>query len=521
MNDIDPSRKNYPELVFGLVGPVGTDLDLVARSLEDALQCVRYRAFKIHLSRSMLGLVGEPWETLSDSDPYDVRLDRYMRAGNAFRERTEHDSALALMALIAIRVQRDESLREPRKAFIIRSLKREEEVRTLRRVYGPAFVLIAAYSSKADRERRLSEEISRGHHALKSEDFIDKARRLMSRDEEESAEPHGQRVARTFALADLSVNVSNPDNAKIEIRRFVELLFGHPFHTPTIDEQGMFLARSSAVRSASPGRQVGAALCQPNGTVVSLGTNEVPKAGGGLYWTGEDLDQRDFRRGHDSSDKMKRILLGDILKHLADAKWLKDEYSKQVPSALVSKCLDGPKPLMKRAEFTRTIDFVRAVHAEMAALLAAARQGVSTQGCILYTTTFPCHDCAKHMVAAGVIRVVYVEPYPKSLVQELCSDSMTFDDERGTTKVQVNQFVGVTPVRYLDLFAVGERKRKSEQGDTVSWDPSTAEPYQPGGIFSTDWVWSKEAAESKAFIDLLISKGLVRHEQRQGGSDDV
>jgi cytidine deaminase len=247
--------------------------------------------------------------------------------------------------------------------------------------------------------------------------------------------------------------------------------------------------------------------------VVSLGTNEVPKAGGGSYWTGEDCDQRDFRRGHDSSDKMKRILLGDILKHLAEAKWLKEEYSDQVPSALVAICLDGPHALMKRAEFTRTIDFVRAVHAEMAALLAAARQGVSTQGCVLYTTTFPCHDCAKHMVAAGVIRVVYVEPYPKSLVQELCSDSMTFDDEQGSKKVQVGQFVGVTPVRYLDLFAVGERKRKSEQGDTVSWDPSTAEPYQPGGIFSTDWVWSKEATESKAFIDLLISKGLVRHEQ--------
>ncbi|MDN3612645.1 hypothetical protein QWZ16_23945 [Vibrio ostreicida] len=26
---------------------------------------------------------------------------------------------------------------------------------------------------------------------------------------------------------------------------------------------------------------------------------------------------------------------------------------------------------------------------------------------------FPCHNCAKHIVASGIKRVVYVEPYPK------------------------------------------------------------------------------------------------------------
>lgn len=82
---------------------------------------------------------------------------------------------------------------------------------------------------------------------------------------------------------------------------------------------------------------------------------------------------------------------------------------------------------MKGALFSRTIDYIRAVHAEMAALTDAARHGVSTKGCVLYTTTFPCHDCAKHIVASGIQRVVYVEPYPKSLVQEFYSDSITAD----------------------------------------------------------------------------------------------
>ena len=90
---------------------------------------------------------------------------------------------------------------------------------------------------------------------------------------------------------------------------------------------------------------------------------------------------------------------------------------------------------------------------------------------------------------------------------------MIFDDGQGTEKVRVNQFVGITPVRYLDLFAIGERKRKSEQGDTVNWDPSLAEPYQPGGFFSADQVWAKEGAESSEFTDLLVSKGLVEHKK--------
>ena len=60
------------------------------------------------------------------------------------------------------------------------------------------------------------------------------------------------------------------------------------------------------------------------------------------------------------------------------------------------------------------IEFSRTVHAEMAAIVDAARRGVSVQDCNLYTTTFPCHECAKHIVAAGIRRVVYIEPYPKS-----------------------------------------------------------------------------------------------------------
>lgn len=54
---------------------------------------------------------------------------------------------------------------------------------------------------------------------------------------------------------------------------------------------------------------------------------------------------------------------------------------------------------------------VRTLHAEENALLQCALDGVSPKGATVYTTAGPCYDCAKRLVRAGVVRVVYGEPY--------------------------------------------------------------------------------------------------------------
>lgn len=114
------------------------------------------------------------------------------------------------------------------------------------------------------------------------------------------------------------------------------------------------------------------------------------------------------------------------------------------------------------------IEYGRCVHAEMAAIIDAARRGVSIDGCTLYTTTFPRHECARHIVAAGIRRVVYIDPHPKSLVQELYKDSIALDapvcDE---TCVVLQPFVGISPTPYLRYFNSPDRKDKL--GNTVKW----------------------------------------------------
>src|SRR5258708_40246453 len=92
-------------------------------------------------------------------------------------------------------------------------------------------------------------------------------------------------------------------------KRFLGLVFGHPFLTPTREEHAMFLAYSSASRSAQLGRQVGAAIATPEGDVVAVGMNEVPSPNGGPYWEGDKNDDRDHKRKIDSNAQQRDAII--------------------------------------------------------------------------------------------------------------------------------------------------------------------------------------------------------------------
>ena len=49
------------------------------------------------------------------------------------------------------------------------------------------------------------------------------------------------------------------------------------------------------------------------------------------------------------------------------------------------------------------------VHAEMNAILNAARHGISLEGSRLYTTTLPCSECVKAIIQAGIKEVISIE----------------------------------------------------------------------------------------------------------------
>lgn len=54
---------------------------------------------------------------------------------------------------------------------------------------------------------------------------------------------------------------------------------------------------------------------------------------------------------------------------------------------------------------------VRTIHAETNAIIQAALHGVSTRGCTCYVTHFPCINCTKALINAGVTRLIYNVAY--------------------------------------------------------------------------------------------------------------
>jgi dCMP deaminase len=75
---------------------------------------------------------------------------------------------------------------------------------------------------------------------------------------------------------------------------------------------------------------------------------------------------------------------------------------------------------------------VRTIHAELNAIIQAALHGISLKGSTCYLTHFPCHGCAKALSNAGVVRVVYKEPYriDPNAVEVLTLAGVTMDEWR-------------------------------------------------------------------------------------------
>jgi deoxycytidylate deaminase len=474
-----------PELVFGLIGAVGTDLQLVSQTLSQHLGRVGYDSHEIRVSSLLHSL--DRYSSLASpaSRSEYERIKAHMQAGSELRKLAGAGDVLALMCVAQIRLLRREfgSTKEersrtplPRTAYIIRSIKHPAEINALRDIYGRAFFVISAYSPRGKRVSSLAASIAESEGNPDHTSYRDKAEELIRIDEDEGDQATlGQSVRGSFPQGDVFVDSRSRDRLNANLERFIDAVFANPFVTPTRDEFGMYHSNSAALRSADLGRQVGAAIAAEDGDVIAIGCNDVPKAGGGLYWTGDHPDARDFREGFDSSIKFRDKIIGELTSKLLDVGWIPPKGRPGEPKALAEWM--ARDNVFKGTRLQNLLEYGRAVHAEMAAITDAARRGISVKGGILYSTTFPCHLCARHIVSSGIVRVVYIEPYPKSLAEELYSDSLTVDAEESTeTKVAFEPFVGISPTFYELAFRLRPGSRKDLRGKVKEWVAGNAEP---------------------------------------------
>jgi len=393
-----------------------------------------------------------------------------MEQGDALRKDKANNAILAYGAAKLVCEKRKEHASESKRAYIINSLKHPDEVDVLRKIYGQGFYLFGIH---ADKKRRL--------HYLTSDKGLTatQAAELTDIDEDENI-PNGQRTRDTYHLSDFFINFGkNDDYVKNAIQRFLELIFSHPYRNPTFDEFAMFMAFSSSVRSGDLSRQVGAVVAR-NQQILATGANECPSSGGGLYWakiapeSGEVIEKeggKDFTRNEDSNRAEQNNIIQNIIANIKGIDGIDEQGVENIQG------------ILERSRIRDLTEFGRVVHAEMEALLSCSREGISCHDSALYCTTFPCHNCAKHIIAAGVKRVVYVEPYPKSKALEFHSDSIELrtqlDETIDNGQVAFEPFTGVGARRFLDFFSMNlglgnKLIRKNKDGSTVEWDKNSA-----------------------------------------------
>lgn len=498
------------ELMVGLVGALGADLGGVANVIRAQLtDTFSYGSETISISSLMRGL---SWERDLAPDAEDLRIKANMDAGRDLNEDWykiwERNDALARLAILKIMGEREDrnrdagagekELQKPleRFAFIMRSFKRPHEIELLRAVYGERFVVFGVYAPRKRRRKALYDLITPAYASdQESEWHDDEALRidaLMARDERERGEA-GQDVRDTFHRADFFID-DDPAVRVAQVSRALRTLFGDPFVTPTRDETGMAFAATAARRSAEPGRQVGAALTTDAGDLLTVGCNEVPRAFGGQYGAEDAHDGREFVKGpmidgvrYDTNNVEQDAIADDLLAALrarlagpvarlrVALKQAADPDKSEITAALDAVAALDERETVLESRLGDITEFGRAVHAEMAAITTAARLGIPVQNAVLYTTTFPCHNCARHVIVTGIKRLVYVAPYAKSRAYKLHDDALVVaPDGQVADKVVFEPFIGVAPRRYHHLFFGHDRKH--DDGRLRTFDPVIAVP---------------------------------------------
>ncbi len=328
---------------------------------------------------------------------------------------------------------------------------------------------------------------------------------LITTDANEPGNEFGQQLRETFHLADVFIDGMSKATMDEMLIRFIQAFFGRTDISPSKQEYGMYAAKSASLRSADLSRQVGAAIFSSDGELITQGCNEAPKAFGGTYWDSEEPDYRDIKLGYDPNDVLKNEILRDLFDRLLKANLLSkqdaeiDSLDKLVRQLTYKRRpgSDQPDGPLAYAAIMDLTEYGRVVHAEMCAICGAARIGRPIKGATLFCTTFPCHNCTKHILASGIRRVVYMEPYPKSKAKALHQNEIEIEKE-SSDHVSFVPFLGISPLRYRDIFQKAE-KRKGADGLAKRWVSGTERPLIDNSLTYLN-------AEVEEYLNLLTTE---------------
>lgn len=369
------------------------------------------------------------------------------------------------------------------KMFLIDSLRNPMSIKYLRKRYS-AFYLVSLYAGIDQRMERIKKNMGDSYD---ESDFIKQDERDQGRNFADFFDVFfKQNVRDAVLLSDIAINNEEAfannlmGNLKryesslfVKLLRYLALIVEPGCTKPTDEEMFMNMAYTMSMKSNCVSRKVGAVIEGEQGYLIGAGWNDV---GEGQISCGlrdiKDLRMKEYSRCLSSIKKVRGDMISDgsILEDLS-ARYgsynccfcLKDELSRAEVNRSIEKLskklytnndLKEMADRLKNKLKIKRLEYCKALHAEENAILQSAKiGGVGLKDSKLYSTTYPCELCAKKIQQAGIKEVVYVEPYPRALSEDLFLHD-------GIKKVNVRQFEGVKGYAYMGLF-----RQKSDRKD--------------------------------------------------------
>ena len=337
--------------------------------------------------------------------------------------------------------QKQTNKEDHRTYFVIECLRNPAEINYFRKRFAE-FYLFSVFRDEKYRIRA-AKKLNLSEHDAIAIDKIDQGGSF-------AKEIYKQNIKECVNIADIAItNNGTQDDLHNKLLQYFTLIKSPGCFLPTHEERNMHLAYSASLNSACICRQVGAVITK-DGYVVGLGWNDAESNNIGCLYRhkrdARDIDHEYFPLGYDEShDRIVDLMNIDKLNE-DQSFCLKDEYAIfkkniQLPSGISDECSKFISQIK-----TKSLQECRSLHAEENAILQTTKSGSGPlTGATIYTTTFPCELCTKKILQVGIRKIVYCEPYPKSI-----SQSVFFKEH--FMNVEIIPFNGVKSPSFFRLF---------------------------------------------------------------------
>ena len=252
---------------------------------------------------------------------------------------------------------------------------------------------------------------------------------------------YGQEVSNCVKLADIILlnekNFEFPENYQnafcTKVEGYIPKLRQPGKYRPLFNEIIMNSAYSVSLRSECLSRKVGAIIVKQvynDYRFVSSGFNTTPP---NIYSCKKEFNGCYRELTKDALSKKFKIkkcfVCGRSLSSLG--------------TCTNKKCEFFNKNIYETLMLGKGLDLCRSLHAEENAILQTAHLGgAPLKDSILFSTTFPCNLCAKQIIAVGIKKVVYIDPYPMLQAKKMLSEA----------SIETEKFEGVTSQAFYKIY---------------------------------------------------------------------